>query len=119
MWWSPNRDLFQPPKEWWAIGTGIGTLTPTIPAFTLATNVRAVFPSAVKIAVPLPNCSSTTSRYCPVAAVRRWQLELARRGYTGAALLPRLDNRGRIGAAADSPARARTVDDGRITQQAF
>lgn len=56
-------------------------------------------------------------RYCPVTAVRRWQLELARRGYTGAALFPRLDNRGRIGAAAGSPARARTVDDGRITQQ--
>jgi integrase len=58
-------------------------------------------------------------RYCPVTAVRRWQLELARRGYTGAALFPRLDNRGRIGAAAGSAARARTVDDGRITQQTF
>ena len=56
-------------------------------------------------------------RYCPVIAVRRWQLELARRGYTGVALFPRLDNRDRIGAAAGSPARARTVDDGRITQQ--
>jgi integrase len=56
-------------------------------------------------------------RYCPVTAVRRWQLELARRGYTGTAVFPRLDNRGRIGAAAGSPARARTVDDGRITQQ--
>lgn len=56
-------------------------------------------------------------RYCPVTAVRRWQLELARRGYTGAALFPRLDNRDRIGAAAGSPARARTVDNGRITQQ--
>jgi len=58
-------------------------------------------------------------RYCPVTAVRRWQLELVRRGYTGAALFPRLDNRGRIGAAAGSPARARTADDGRITQQTF
>jgi integrase len=56
-------------------------------------------------------------RYCPVTAVRCWQLELARRGYTGAALFPRLDNRDRIGAAAGSPARARTADDGRITQQ--
>jgi integrase len=56
-------------------------------------------------------------RYCPVNAVRRWQLELARRGYAGTALFPRLDNQGRIGAAAGSPARARTVDDGRITQQ--
>jgi integrase len=58
-------------------------------------------------------------RYCPVTAVRRWQLELARRGYTGAALFPRLDNRGRIGAEAGSAARARVVDDGRITQQTF
>lgn len=58
-------------------------------------------------------------RYCPVTAVRRWQLELARRGYTGPALFPRLDNCGRIGAAAGSPARARTADDGRITQQTF
>lgn len=56
-------------------------------------------------------------RYCPVTAVRRWQLKLAHRGYTGAALFPRLDNRDRIGAAAGSPARARTLDDGRITQQ--
>ena len=29
MWWSPNSDSFQPPKEWNAIGTGIGTLMPT------------------------------------------------------------------------------------------
>lgn len=33
-------------------------------------------------------------RYRPVTAVRRWQLELARRGHTGAALSPRLVNRG-------------------------
>ena len=58
-------------------------------------------------------------RYCPVTAVRRWQLELARRGYAGAALFPRLDNQGRIGAAAGSPARARASDDGRITQQTY
>lgn len=58
-------------------------------------------------------------RYCPVTAVRRWQLELARRGYAGAALFPRLDNCGRIGAAAGSVARARAADDGRITQQTF
>lgn len=56
-------------------------------------------------------------RYCPVTAVRRWQFELARRGYAGGALFPRLDNQGRIGAAAGSPARARAIDDGRITQQ--
>jgi integrase len=56
-------------------------------------------------------------RYCPVTTVRRWQLELARRDYTGDALFPRLDNRDRIGAAAGSPARSRAVDDGRITQQ--
>ena len=56
-------------------------------------------------------------RYCPITAVRRWQLELVRRGYTGTALFPRLDNRDRIGAAAGSPARARAIDDGRITQQ--
>jgi integrase len=58
-------------------------------------------------------------RYCPVTAVRRWQLELARRGYSDAALFPRLDNRGRIGVEAGSPARARGADDGRITQQTF
>jgi hypothetical protein len=32
MWWSPNSERFQPPKLWNAIGTGIGTLTPTRPA---------------------------------------------------------------------------------------
>ena len=26
MWWSPNKEAFQPPNEWNAIGTGIGTL---------------------------------------------------------------------------------------------
>jgi len=28
---SPNSERFQPPKLWKAIGTGIGTLTPTMP----------------------------------------------------------------------------------------
>ena len=28
---SPNKERFQPPKLWKAIGTGIGTLTPTMP----------------------------------------------------------------------------------------
>src|ERR671935_211962 len=34
MWWSPNSEFFQPPKEWYPTGTGIGTLTPTMPAWT-------------------------------------------------------------------------------------
>jgi hypothetical protein len=25
MWWSPKSDAFQPPNEWNALGTGIGT----------------------------------------------------------------------------------------------
>jgi hypothetical protein len=33
MWWSPNSERFQPPKEWKAIGTGIGTLMPTMPTW--------------------------------------------------------------------------------------
>jgi predicted molibdopterin-dependent oxidoreductase YjgC len=32
--WSPNSEAFQPPKLWKAIGTGIGTLTPTMPTCT-------------------------------------------------------------------------------------
>jgi hypothetical protein len=55
MWWSPNKDAFQPPKEWNAIGTGIGTLIPTIPTSTWCANSRAASPSRVKIAVPLAN----------------------------------------------------------------
>jgi hypothetical protein len=54
MWWSPNRERFQPPKLWKAIGTGIGTLIPTMPMLTLWAKVRAASPSRVKIAVPLP-----------------------------------------------------------------
>ena len=34
MWWSPNSERFHPPKLWYAVGTGIGTFTPTIPIRT-------------------------------------------------------------------------------------
>ena len=34
MWWSPKSESFQPPKEWKAIGTGIGTLMPIMPTWT-------------------------------------------------------------------------------------
>src|SRR5262245_14012673 len=54
MWDSPNRESFQPPKEWYAIGTGIGTLTPIMPTVTSRWNRRAASPLAVKTAVPLP-----------------------------------------------------------------
>ena len=47
---SPNSERFHPPKEWNAIGTGIGTLIPTIPTCTRAANSRAASPSRVKIA---------------------------------------------------------------------
>jgi hypothetical protein len=36
------------------MGTGIGTLTPTMPTSTSWVNRRAAPPSLVKIAVPLP-----------------------------------------------------------------
>jgi hypothetical protein len=50
MWWSPKSDAFQPPNEWNAIGTGIGTLTPTIPTSTSWAKARAASPSLVKTA---------------------------------------------------------------------
>jgi hypothetical protein len=53
MWWSPNSEAFQPPKLWNAIGTGIGTLMPTMPTWIWCANSRAASPSRVKIAVPL------------------------------------------------------------------
>jgi len=31
---SPNSERFQPPKLWKAMGTGIGTFTPTMPILT-------------------------------------------------------------------------------------
>ena len=49
-----EQRAFQPPKLWYAIGTGIGTLTPTIPAVTSCSNACAAPPSFVKIAAPLP-----------------------------------------------------------------
>jgi hypothetical protein len=49
-----NRERFQPPKLWNAIGTGIGTLTPTMPIRMPLANSRAASPSGVKIATPLP-----------------------------------------------------------------
>ncbi|MCY1414622.1 hypothetical protein D9M71_300770 [compost metagenome] len=53
MWWSPNSEFFQPPKLWKAIGTGIGTLMPTMPTWISWANMRAESPSRVKMAVPL------------------------------------------------------------------
>ncbi|SHS55875.1 Uncharacterised protein [Mycobacteroides abscessus subsp. abscessus] len=47
---------------WYATGTGIGTLTPTIPVLTLAQKSRAVSPSRVKIATPFPNSCSDGKR---------------------------------------------------------
>ncbi len=58
---SPNSERFQPPKLWNAIGTGIGTLTPTMPIWTRLANSRAASPSRVKIATPLPYSWSLTS----------------------------------------------------------
>ena len=52
---SPNRLVFQPPKPCHAIGTGIGTLMPTMPICTRRANSRATLPSLVKQATPLPN----------------------------------------------------------------
>ena len=55
---SPKIELFQPPKEWKDSGTGIGTLMPTMPQFTLWVKLRATSPLRVKIATPLPySCS--------------------------------------------------------------
>src|SRR6185312_4425258 len=45
---------FQPPKEWYATGTGIGTLMPIIPTWISRWNLRAAPPSLVNTAVPLP-----------------------------------------------------------------
>ena len=42
---SPNKERFQPPNECQAIGTGIGTLMPTMPTSTRRENSRAVLPS--------------------------------------------------------------------------
>ena len=61
MWVSPKSEFFQPPKEKVPTGTGIGTLTPTMPASTSNSNCRAAPPSRVKIATPLPNSLSLTS----------------------------------------------------------
>ena len=58
---SPNRLFFQPPKPCQAIGTGIGTLMPTMPTCTRRANSRATLPSLVKHATPLPNSWSLTS----------------------------------------------------------
>ena len=49
---SPNSEFFQPPNEYAPIGTGMGTLTPTMPTSMSTSNRRAVPPSRVKIAVP-------------------------------------------------------------------
>ena len=77
---SPKSDFFQPPNEWYATGTGIGTLMPIMPTCTSFWNRRAAPPSLVKIAVPLPNWPElmsvdglrrTTRRARPRAPVRR------------------------------------------------
>ena len=52
-WASPKSELFQPPKEWYAMGTGIGTLIPTMPTWISLWKRRATPPSRVKIATPL------------------------------------------------------------------
>src|SRR6478735_474328 len=51
---SPKSDAFHPPNEWYATGTGIGTLMPIIPTCASRWKRRAAPPSFVKIAVPLP-----------------------------------------------------------------
>jgi hypothetical protein len=58
---SPKIERFHPPKEWKASGTGIGTLTPIIPALASDEKARAESPSRVKIAAPLPYSWSFTS----------------------------------------------------------
>ena len=58
---SPKRDDFQPPNEYQATGTGIGTLMPTMPTFTSNWNCRAAPPSRVNIATPLPYGFALTS----------------------------------------------------------
>ena len=50
-----KSDLFQPPKLWKAIGTGIGIFMPTIPIFALLAKDLPVSPSLVKILTPFPN----------------------------------------------------------------
>ncbi len=60
--WSPKPDRFHPPNEWYATGTGIGTLMPTMPTLTRAANSRAAWPLRVKIATPLPYWCSLGSR---------------------------------------------------------
>ncbi len=50
---SPNSESFQPPNENAPMGTGIGTLIPTIPTSMSYSNWRAVWPSRVNTAVPL------------------------------------------------------------------
>ena len=49
---SPNRLFFQPPKPCHAIGTGIGTLMPTMPICTRLANSRAAI-DAQRGAFPL------------------------------------------------------------------
>ena len=58
---SPNRLRFQPPKPCQAMGTGIGTLMPTMPTWMRRLNSRATLPSRVKQLTPLPNSWSLTS----------------------------------------------------------
>src|SRR5208337_5239741 len=62
MWWSPKSDAFHPPNEWNAIGTGIGTFTPTMPTSISCAKARAASPSRVKIATPLAySCAEISS----------------------------------------------------------
>jgi hypothetical protein len=51
---SPRKLALFPLQENMGKGTGIGTLTPICPTLTPLSNLRAVAPDWVKIAVPLP-----------------------------------------------------------------
>uniref|UniRef100_A0A182V1R1 Uncharacterized protein n=1 Tax=Anopheles merus TaxID=30066 RepID=A0A182V1R1_ANOME len=52
--WSPRKLPRLPVNENIGSGTGIGTFTPTCPTSMSFTNLRAVAPLVVKMAVPLP-----------------------------------------------------------------
>jgi hypothetical protein len=70
---SPNRLRFQPPKPCQAIGTGMGTLMPTMPTWMRRANSRATLPSLVKQATPLPNSWSLTSSTASAKSLARTQ----------------------------------------------
>ena len=59
--WSEKLERRQPPKLKNAMGTGMGTLTPTMPTSMACTKARAAPPSRVNTAVPLANSCEFTS----------------------------------------------------------